>query len=177
MELLTGRTHQIRGQLAAEGCPIFGDFLYGPNVVAGRPNTADQSSQAPTTQHASPLPTDLLPRSSEIVSRSSKVVLRTLDPVQADRERGRGGEGGGGGGGGGRECLEDRDQPCKGSDDGEAFSSPGLGEGGAGVARFVESPKMALQAYDILLELEGDAHTCSLPRSTCWWVSAGRAYE
>ncbi|CAN0508700.1 unnamed protein product, partial [Scytosiphon promiscuus] len=29
VELLTGRTHQIRGQLAAEGCPIYGDLLYG----------------------------------------------------------------------------------------------------------------------------------------------------
>lgn len=26
--MLTGRTHQIRGQLAAEGCPIYGDLLY-----------------------------------------------------------------------------------------------------------------------------------------------------
>ena len=29
IELLTGRTHQIRGQLAAVGCPIIGDPLYG----------------------------------------------------------------------------------------------------------------------------------------------------
>ncbi|OEU23220.1 hypothetical protein FRACYDRAFT_233389 [Fragilariopsis cylindrus CCMP1102] len=29
IELLTGRTHQIRGQLAALGCPIIGDPLYG----------------------------------------------------------------------------------------------------------------------------------------------------
>lgn len=29
IELLTGRTHQIRGQLAALGCPIVGDPLYG----------------------------------------------------------------------------------------------------------------------------------------------------
>mmetsp|Transcript_9414 Transcript_9414/g.23095 ORF Transcript_9414/g.23095 Transcript_9414/m.23095 type:complete len:631 (+) Transcript_9414:195-2087(+) len=29
IELLTGRTHQIRGQLAALGCPILGDPLYG----------------------------------------------------------------------------------------------------------------------------------------------------
>ena len=33
MELLTGRTHQIRGQLAAEGCPIYGDHLYGPGAL------------------------------------------------------------------------------------------------------------------------------------------------
>ena len=29
IELVTGRTHQIRAQLAAIGCPILGDVLYG----------------------------------------------------------------------------------------------------------------------------------------------------
>ncbi len=33
IELLTGRTHQIRGQLAALGCPIVGDPLYGKNTL------------------------------------------------------------------------------------------------------------------------------------------------
>lgn len=33
IELLTGRTHQIRGQLAALGCPIVGDPLYGRNTL------------------------------------------------------------------------------------------------------------------------------------------------
>jgi len=37
IELLTGRTHQIRGQLALEGAPIIGDEMYGgqPAVLFG----------------------------------------------------------------------------------------------------------------------------------------------
>lgn len=32
LRLLTGRTHQIRASLGAEGCPLYGDVLYGfPN--------------------------------------------------------------------------------------------------------------------------------------------------
>ncbi len=34
IELITGRHHQIRAQLSAEGCPVKGDLKYG----AGRPN-------------------------------------------------------------------------------------------------------------------------------------------
>lgn len=30
IELLTGRTHQIRAQLSAAGCPLLGDPLYAP---------------------------------------------------------------------------------------------------------------------------------------------------
>ena len=30
VELLTGRTHQIRAQLSAAGCPLLGDSLYQP---------------------------------------------------------------------------------------------------------------------------------------------------
>lgn len=34
IELLTGRTHQIRAQLAAAGAPLLGDHLYGSNESA-----------------------------------------------------------------------------------------------------------------------------------------------
>jgi len=40
IELLTGRTHQIRGQLAAEGYPLVGDAQYGGVLV--RPFSSDQ---------------------------------------------------------------------------------------------------------------------------------------
>ncbi|MFA7284898.1 MAG: RluA family pseudouridine synthase [Candidatus Absconditabacterales bacterium] len=37
MELLTGRTHQIRYHLSSVGLPIIGDFLYNPMYDAGGP--------------------------------------------------------------------------------------------------------------------------------------------
>lgn len=54
--------------------------------------------------------------------------------------------------------------------------APGLDQGRgcrAGPSEaFVDSPKMALQAYDVLLELGGGGgvHAHSLGRDTCWWV-------
>lgn len=43
---------------------------------------------------------------------------------------------------------------------------------------FVESPKMALQASHISLELEAEdggreRHAFTLSRDTCWWVNEG----
>ncbi|KAG2423864.1 hypothetical protein HXX76_015022 [Chlamydomonas incerta] len=36
VELVTGRTHQVRVQMAAIGCPLLGDHLYGALVAQGR---------------------------------------------------------------------------------------------------------------------------------------------
>jgi RluA family pseudouridine synthase len=41
IELETGRTHQIRVQAAARGCPVLGDALYGSTVPFG-PQHADE---------------------------------------------------------------------------------------------------------------------------------------
>ncbi|CBJ48905.1 putative RNA pseudouridylate synthase [Ectocarpus siliculosus] len=97
VQLLTGRTHQIRGQLAAEGCPIYGDYLYGP---------AEESVRQPGLQAG----------------------------FQRDENDSRSG--------------------------------------------FVESPKMALQASHISLELEAEdgrreRHVFTLARDTCWWFDEG----
>jgi 23S rRNA-/tRNA-specific pseudouridylate synthase len=50
VELLTGRTHQIRGQLAAIQCPIVGDVLYGG--VVSSDNSGSSSSSGSATQMA-----------------------------------------------------------------------------------------------------------------------------
>ena len=46
LRLGTGRTHQIRAQYAASGCPIYGDALY-----AGMAPGADRLNQAQVWQH------------------------------------------------------------------------------------------------------------------------------
>lgn len=38
---------------------------------------------------------------------------------------------------------------------------------------FVDSPKLALQAHEITLELGGEVHACTLPRESCWWFIEG----
>lgn len=40
VDLLTGVKHQIRCQLAALGCPVVGDFRYGPGGAPARPEPA-----------------------------------------------------------------------------------------------------------------------------------------
>ena len=66
VELLTGRTHQIRVHMAAIGHPLFGDALYGsPDDMLSRPalHSAYLSLRHPVTgetlELAAPLPDDL----------------------------------------------------------------------------------------------------------------------
>lgn len=51
IELLTGRTHQIRVQLAAHGCPIIGDVQYGAKTLLGETRQADPRDE-PIALHA-----------------------------------------------------------------------------------------------------------------------------
>jgi 23S rRNA pseudouridine1911/1915/1917 synthase len=51
IELETGRTHQIRVQLASRGWPIAGDFLYGATRAVGPARSADPRSE-PIALHA-----------------------------------------------------------------------------------------------------------------------------
>lgn len=53
--LLTGRTHQVRAQMAALGCPLLGDGLYGQRGVAEGEVTARRSADAPVALQAARL--------------------------------------------------------------------------------------------------------------------------
>lgn len=64
--------------------------------------------------------------------------------------------------------------------DAEISRNDGVGEvarghGEEGVLRvlekFVESPLLALQANEILLEIGGKVHSYRLPQDSCWWYS------
>ena len=43
VELLTGRTHQIRGQLSTEGFPLVGDVLYGGAAISSQPSKVNRT--------------------------------------------------------------------------------------------------------------------------------------
>ncbi|CAB1097746.1 unnamed protein product [Ectocarpus sp. CCAP 1310/34] len=176
VQLLTGRTHQIRGQLAAEGCPIYGDNLYGPAVRETSPTgpaepaaTAAETTPAVVGGTTATAPAALAEQAGGSTATASAttprptggtfVLRRSPAPAAAATEPGL--------------VVEE-----------EAVRQVGLQAGFQGDETscrggFVESPKMALQACHISLELEAEdggreRHAFTLARDTCWWVDEGR---
>lgn len=151
VELLTGRTHQIRGQLAAEGCPIYGDYMYGPRGVTRLGEVRVERGGSPEE-------------------------AGTTGETEGILGVGSGASHGGGG------LAADKDRKS-GMDDnsgaGEVAESIGGEIGGVrergweGRFRrtFVDSPCLALQAHEIVLEIGGKVHEWRLSRDTCWWFS------
>jgi 23S rRNA-/tRNA-specific pseudouridylate synthase len=76
IELLTGRTHQIRGQLLALGCPIFGDPLYGKAL-------ANTNTNAPPTP---PTPKNWRDRSALRMALQCCQLSFTLDAASVGRQ-------------------------------------------------------------------------------------------
>ncbi|CAM9654892.1 unnamed protein product [Ectocarpus fasciculatus] len=165
VQLLTGRTHQIRGQLAAEGCPIYGDYVYGPFAREAPPTS-------PAARAATPVVGSTI--ATAPATLAAPVGGSTLT-ASVTRPRPTGG------------TFVLRRSPAA-----AAAAEPGVVAKGEAVRQlgleadfqrdekdsrggFVESPKMALQASHISLELEaGDGgrerHAFTLARDTCWWV-------
>ncbi|CAM9199256.1 unnamed protein product [Ectocarpus sp. 4 AP-2014] len=159
VQLLTGRTHQIRGQLAAEGCPIYGDYLYGP--AARETSPTDPAATAATAAATTPVveggTTATASATTPRPTGGTFVLRRSPAPGAAATEPGLVAE--------------------------EGVRQLGLRAGFQGDEKgsrggFVESPKMALQASHISLELEAEGggrerHAFTLARDTCWWVGEG----
>eukprot|EP00903_Cladosiphon_okamuranus_P016819 g15511.t1 len=179
VELLTGRTHQIRGQLAAEGCPIYGDLLYGPSQrilselsaphAAVASTSSSSSAAASTAEPIGPtggsfgLRRDLPPPppgSRQEESRLPSPSSAGVDDDDHDDNR----EGDGGGGSTAADFVGGSEKQC-----------PSTAMRQRARHGFVESPKMALQACHISLEFDGrggerEQHSFTLGRDTCWWV-------
>jgi 23S rRNA pseudouridine1911/1915/1917 synthase len=60
IELLTGRTHQIRAQLSCEGFPIIGDHLYGATKIHDPDSIALKAIELHFLDYQFKLPTALL---------------------------------------------------------------------------------------------------------------------
>lgn len=128
---MTGRPHQIRGQLAAEGYPIVGDKLYHRLQDKNELHT-------PQSRHWRQQRRRLFwqPKGGGVTSIGWTQAAGAIA---------------------GRKSW--------GTDPHAATRSPG---------NYVDSPRLALQAYDLRLEVEGRLHGACLPANTCWWGQKGR---
>lgn len=179
MELLTGRTHQIRGQLAAEGCPIYGDLLYGhfsPKTrTAEAPHAAATGTAAAAAAAAAePLrPTggsfilrrDSPPPLSPSQEDDGRISSWSCSPLGVDDDNRDGGSAS-------RAAVADVVVVGASEEEHSRAAPRTVAHTQRG---FVESPKMALQACHISLEFDGQSgereqHSFTLGRETCWWV-------
>eukprot|EP00752_Nemacystus_decipiens_P012944 g11456.t2 len=183
VELLTGRTHQIRGQLAAEGCPIYGDLLYGSppkRTTEPSPSCAASAAASAPLRAAPPAAGPLGDMGGSLILRRDSSLPPPLSSLRSEESRiplpsSLGGDLGGGGGGGGEgngknDSAADFDSASKIE---HIVPTPRLQPQQNG---FVESPDMALQACHVALEFDGDSgererHSFTLGRESCWWVA------
>ncbi len=78
LKLLTGRTHQIRVHMAAIGCPLIGDFLYGREDATLIPRPALHSHKITLTH---PVTSEKMEFISELPEDMQKLVRRMQNHV------------------------------------------------------------------------------------------------
>lgn len=147
MELVTGRSHQIRGQLAAEGCPIVGDRLYR-RLQDGPPVTSPSERSEGHVEH--------LPRMPD-----SGGIHEAGDGFGDSDDKGAATPAISGVMGNPRTRSGSTEKHQFRSDVHAVTRAPG---------NFVDSPYLALQACGLSLEFEGRAYDARLPPETCWWA-------